>query len=47
MEVATKYASRPSEAPTSQALLTVEIHEKNRSRSSDGITTGSRGIASG
>ena len=28
MEAAVKYASRPSEAPTSQALLTVEIHEK-------------------
>lgn len=28
MEAAAKYASRPSEAPTSQALLTVEIHEK-------------------
>ena len=28
MEAAAKYASRPSEAPTSQALLTVEIREK-------------------
>lgn len=28
MEAVAKYASRPSEAPTSQALLTVEIHEK-------------------
>ena len=28
MEAAAKYASRPSEAPTSQALLTAEIREK-------------------
>ena len=28
MEVAAKYATRPSEAPTSQALLTAEIREK-------------------
>ena len=28
MEVVAKYASRPSEAPTSQALLTTEIREK-------------------
>lgn len=28
MEAAAKYATRPSEAPTSQALLTVEIREK-------------------
>lgn len=28
MKAAAKYASRPSEAPTSQALLTVEIREK-------------------
>lgn len=28
MEAAAKYASRPSEVPTSQALLTVEIREK-------------------
>lgn len=28
MEAAAKYASRPSEAPTSQALLTTEIREK-------------------
>ena len=28
MEAAAKYASRPSETPTSQALLTVEIREK-------------------
>lgn len=28
METAAKYATRPSEAPTSQALLTAEIRKK-------------------